>query len=80
MSLALLPPLNEAPADRERRLLREQEAKKVSDDIDEQIRVEKAEMRKKKQEIKILLLGQSESGKSTTLKRTFWFLVLVGSR
>ena len=45
------------------------EAKKRSDDIDEQIRVEKAEMRRRRQEIKILLLGQSESGKSTTLKR-----------
>ena len=66
---ALLPPPNETPEQRELRERRELEAKKVSDDIDEQLRQEKAALRKKKQEVKILLLGQSESGKSTTLKR-----------
>jgi len=70
-----MPPPNESPADRERRLAAESEAKRVSDGIDEMLRAEKKEKRAKP-EIKILLLGQSESGKSTTLKReSFNFLL-----
>ncbi|KAG9313912.1 guanine nucleotide binding protein, alpha subunit [Chiua virens] len=65
---ALQPPPNESPADRDRRLNEELEAKRVSDGIDEMLREERRE-RRTKQEIKILLLGQSESGKSTTLKQ-----------
>ncbi|KAF8548872.1 guanine nucleotide binding protein, alpha subunit [Imleria badia] len=65
---ALQPPQNESPADRDRRLFAELEAKRVSDGIDEMLRQEKKEKRMK-QEVKILLLGQSESGKSTTLKQ-----------
>lgn len=65
---ALRPPANETPEQRELRERREFEAK-VSGDIDEQLRQEKAALRKKKQEVKILLLGQSESGKSIILKR-----------
>lgn len=68
LSAALQPPENETPADRDRRLLAEQEAKQVSDRIDEMLREEKKEKRLKPA-IKILLLGQSESGKSTTLKQ-----------
>lgn len=68
LSAALRPPENETPEQRERRLTEEQEAKRVSDGIDEMIRAEKKEKRVK-QEVKVLLLGQSESGKSTTLKR-----------
>ncbi|KAG6380721.1 G-alpha-domain-containing protein [Boletus reticuloceps] len=67
---ALQPPANESLADRDRRLFAELEAKRVSDGIDEMLRQEKKE-RRMKQEIKILLLGQSESGKSTTLKREY---------
>ena len=65
---ALQPPPNESPADRDRRLFAELEAKRVSDGIDEMLRQERKELRMK-QEVKVLLLGQSESGKSTTLKR-----------
>lgn len=74
LAKALLPPENETPDARELRIRREQEAKKVSDDIDEQIRQDRVALRKQKQAIKILLLGQSESGKSTTLKRESFFL------
>ena len=71
ISRALLPPEDESPTEREKRLKQEQEAKKVSDSIDEQILKEKAALKKQKNIVKILLLGQSESGKSTTLKRLF---------
>lgn len=75
LAAALRPPPNETPAEREIRLQKEGEAKKVSDAIDEQIRQERAQLKKSKADVKVLLLGQSESGKSTTLKRgcfLFW--------
>lgn len=68
LAAALMPPPNESAADRERRLEAESEAKRVSDGIDEMLRAEKKE-KKAKPEIKVLILGQSESGKSTTLKQ-----------
>ncbi len=74
----LLPPVNESPAARENRLRQEQAAKQHSDDIDEQIKREHAARRRQKQQIKILLLGQSESGKSTTLKRAFCLFSFPG--
>ena len=69
ITAALLPPPNESVADREKRLRAEEHAKKISDDIDEMLKAERNEVRKKNP-VKVLLLGQSESGKSTTLKRT----------
>ena len=70
LTVAMLPPSDETPAQKEKRLIAELQAKKVSDGIDEMIR---QESKKKKasasSEVKVLLLGQSESGKSTTLKR-----------
>lgn len=68
---ALRPPPGETPAQRDARILAEHLAKQVSDAIDEQLRVERAELKKSSPDVRILLLGQSESGKSTTLKRTF---------
>jgi hypothetical protein len=68
LAVALRPPENESPDERQRRLHAEEEARRVSDDIDDMIRAERKENRLK-QEVKVLLLGQSESGKSTTLKR-----------
>ena len=67
----LRPPSDETPAQREMRILAEQQAKQVSDAIDEQLRVERAELKRNRPDVKILLLGQSESGKSTTLKRRY---------
>ena len=69
IAAALRPPVDETPAERERRLIAEHDAKKISDSIDEQIRLDRAELKKNKPDVKVLLLGQSESGKSTTLKR-----------
>lgn len=66
----LRPPPGETSAQRDTRILAEQLAKRVSDAIDEQLRAERAELKKNRPDVRILLLGQSESGKSTTLKRT----------
>ncbi|KAJ3928558.1 MAG: guanine nucleotide binding protein, alpha subunit [Lentinula lateritia] len=64
----LRPPLNETPSERATRRIREAEEKRISDAIDEQIRQERQILQKQKELVKVLLLGQSESGKSTTLK------------
>ena len=49
LTLAALPPPDESDIDRERRLRREIEAKKVSDSIDDQLKQERAALKKKKQ-------------------------------
>ncbi|KAI0640299.1 G-alpha-domain-containing protein [Trametes polyzona] len=64
----LQPPANETPQQREDRLKQEEEAKKRSDHIDRMLRHDEKSRRRKKT-VKVLLLGQSESGKSTTLKQ-----------
>ncbi|KAG8932487.1 hypothetical protein FRC02_001010 [Tulasnella sp. 418] len=66
--LAIKPPKNETPEQQAIRLKREAEARRISDQIDEAIRAESAQMKKRKI-IRLLLLGQSESGKSTTIKQ-----------
>ncbi|KAJ8690482.1 hypothetical protein PTI98_011907 [Pleurotus ostreatus] len=68
LTLAMSPPPNETPEERQAREAREAEAQRISDEIDEQIRKEKEARRKKKRPVKVLLLGQSESGKTATLK------------
>ncbi len=68
---ALRPPPGETSSQRDARILADRLAKQVSDAIDEQLRVERTELKKNRPDFRILLLGQSESGKSTTLKRTF---------
>ncbi|KAG8729635.1 hypothetical protein FRC11_008322, partial [Ceratobasidium sp. 423] len=70
LTLAMAPPANETPDQKARRLREEAEAKRVSDAIDEEIKEARARDRKRKAtEVRVLLLGQSESGKSTTLKQ-----------
>ncbi|KAF4623084.1 hypothetical protein D9613_002270 [Agrocybe pediades] len=69
LTAALLPPPDESQVERENRLKAERDAKTVSDSIDELIRIERNEKKKNKAEVNVLLLGQSESGKSTTLKQ-----------
>ena len=61
----IFPPSSEQ---REARLLQEEEARKRSENIDRMLRHDDKRNRRKKT-VKVLLLGQSESGKSTTLKR-----------
>ncbi|KAI0331390.1 G-alpha-domain-containing protein [Cubamyces sp. BRFM 1775] len=67
LSRLLAPPPNETAEERETRLRLEAEARMRSERIDDQLRAEKAAL-KKNRPVKVLLLGQSESGKSTTLK------------
>lgn len=64
----LAPPANETPAERQMREENERAAKLRSDEIDEELKRERATL-KSKRVMKLLLLGQSESGKSTTLRR-----------
>lgn len=80
LTAAIAPPSNETPEQREARLNGEREAKRVSDEIDEALRTERAAMRKRKSPVKVLLLGQSESGKSTTLKSECASHILFGQQ
>ncbi|KAG2003660.1 guanine nucleotide-binding protein alpha-4 subunit [Coprinopsis cinerea AmutBmut pab1-1] len=68
LSRAVAPPPNETTEEREARMLEEKRAKSISDAIDEEIEAQRVAVKKGPKPIKILLLGQSESGKSTTLK------------
>jgi len=60
--LVIAPPENETLEERQAREREEEEARYRSSMIDEAIKAEKTAMRKKKKPIKILVLGQSESG------------------
>ncbi|KAI0674729.1 G-alpha-domain-containing protein [Trametes maxima] len=68
LAAALSPPPGETAAEREERVRAEEEAKRVSDEIDERLKQDRAAWKKQRNTFKLLLLGQSESGKSTTLK------------
>ncbi|CAK5278367.1 unnamed protein product [Mycena citricolor] len=62
------PPPDETPAQMTARIKREADAQRISDNIDEDIKRDRNAQRKARKELRILLLGQGESGKSTTLK------------
>ncbi|KAI0085497.1 guanine nucleotide binding protein, alpha subunit [Irpex rosettiformis] len=68
LTIAIAPPPGETEEQKQHRLQEEAEARRISDEIDQQLKEERAALKKKKKPIKVLLLGQSESGKSTTLK------------
>lgn len=68
LAQAIAPPANESQHQRELRMRAEQEAQRISDAIDEELNRQRTADKKSPKPIKILLLGQSESGKSTTLK------------
>ncbi|KAH7907599.1 guanine nucleotide binding protein, alpha subunit [Hygrophoropsis aurantiaca] len=67
-SLLFRPPQDESPEERNVRLQQQQEAQRVSREIDESLQESKKLYDKKKKAIKVLLLGQAESGKSTMLR------------
>ncbi|KAK1222871.1 hypothetical protein PQX77_014293, partial [Marasmius sp. AFHP31] len=66
---ALKPPPSETEAQKQIRLQEEAEAKRISEQIDEDLRQEREILRRKRGEVKLLLLGQAESGKSTLQKQ-----------
>ncbi|KAG7090957.1 hypothetical protein E1B28_010025 [Marasmius oreades] len=68
LTRAIAPPPNETEAEREARLAAEQLAKKRSDQIDEEINQQRLVEKREQASVKVLLLGQSESGKTTTIK------------
>lgn len=63
LTRALAPPPDETPEERTIRVRKEIEAQRISDQIDDALKQEKAAL-KKKRVMKMLLLGQSESGTS----------------
>lgn len=74
----LTPPPNETQEERILREKKDAEAQRESDRIDDEIRMEKAAAKKQQGGlVKVLLLGQSESGKSTTLKSSFTLSVFT---
>ena len=83
LSIFTEPPPNKMPPEQLAHLTHKAEEKRVSDEIDEGLRKEKAKMKKEREGlVKVLLLGQSESGKSTTLKSmlfSFFFSFLFFS-
>jgi hypothetical protein len=48
---------NETPSQRDQRLQHEREAKRINDEIDAQLEIEKSERRKRRPDIRIILLG-----------------------
>lgn len=61
LALIMAPPPNETPEERSIRLQREEDARRISEAIDESLKRERQEQRRRKT-VKLLLLGQSESG------------------
>lgn len=66
LSLALLPPKDESPEDRELRLERQHEASRVSREIDEGLQESRRIYEKRKKAIKVLLLGEPVPRKVST--------------
>jgi hypothetical protein len=62
LSILLAPPPNETPEQRKARETDESDARKKSLRVDEELRADKAAMKKRNNSVKVLVLGQSESG------------------
>ncbi|KAF8546920.1 G-protein alpha subunit [Imleria badia] len=67
-SAIFAPPQNETLAEKHVRIAQQQEAARISKDIDDAIEKSRKQFEKRKRAIKVLLLGQAESGKSTMLR------------
>ena len=57
ISEALKPPASETPAERQLRLQKEAEARRISEKIDEDLRLERERMKKSRDDVKVILLG-----------------------
>ncbi|KAF9004064.1 guanine nucleotide-binding protein [Cyathus striatus] len=69
ISQAMKPPPTETDEERAMRLREEDEARRISEQIDEELREERERLKRRKGDVKLLLLGQAESGKSTLQKQ-----------
>lgn len=69
LARVLLPPEDESPVEHTARIVKEELAKKANDDIGKQIKLDKAELKRHRETVKVLLLCHSESRKGTSLKR-----------
>jgi hypothetical protein len=69
LSRVLEPPADETSEQRAVREAKEAEARRVSERIDEQIKSEKQAKSRSKAQVKVLLLGQAESGALPSLIR-----------
>jgi guanine nucleotide-binding protein subunit alpha len=67
-------PDDETQAQKTARLKREADAQRVHDAIEEQIKEDRTKFQKEGEIIKVLLLGQSESGMSPGMACVFSFL------
>lgn len=68
LAVVTTPSPNETPQETAAREEREVEARRISHLIDEEIRAERAVRKKEEDMVKILLLGQGESGVLTNLE------------
>ncbi|KAG8779421.1 hypothetical protein FRC16_003431, partial [Serendipita sp. 398] len=69
LSQVIAPPKDESPEERLARQAVEEKARKISDDIDKFLKRDgDAAEKRKSSTVRVLLLGQSECGKSTALK------------
>ncbi|KAJ3733784.1 guanine nucleotide binding protein, alpha subunit [Lentinula guzmanii] len=66
LTLAIAPPPNETPVEREQRLAEEKKAKEISDSIDEEINAQRL-AEKKEDSVKVLLLGELSNMKIVVL-------------
>ncbi|KIY69111.1 guanine nucleotide binding protein, alpha subunit [Cylindrobasidium torrendii FP15055 ss-10] len=69
LALAMKPPALETDEERIARVHAEAEAKLISERIDAQLQQERDLLKRKRADVKLLLLGQAESGKSTLQKQ-----------
>ncbi|KAF8588004.1 G-protein alpha subunit [Ramaria rubella] len=71
LTIVTQPPPDESPQERAARVQAEAEALRISAEIDAQLDADREQLKKKgiKREVKVVLLGQAESGKSTLRKQ-----------
>jgi hypothetical protein len=80
LTLAIATPPDKSPQQRADREKREREAQIVSDKIDEGIKKDRIALKKQKNVVRVLLLGQSESGKFLTSLTQLLILTITSGK